>query len=232
MNPVHARFLAGAVARDAARAALCAAVSSLTLLTPTSAQVQTPAPDVIAALAARADPARGQAAFRGCVPCHRNDGLGRPKADIPRLAGQHASVVIKQLSDIRAGRRSNESMKPVVEDPSFTTQVMADIAAHLQRLPVPSGTDKGPGRGVVRGRALYDKDCAVCHGAAGDGSAATFVPMVAAQHHGYLLRELELIRSGERGNSNAEMVKVVKAYTNADLEAVADYMAHLPAPPR
>jgi cytochrome c553 len=54
--------------------------------------------------------------------------------------------------------------------------------------------------------------------------------MVAAQHYRYLLRELVHIGDGSRRNSQAEMVKVVKPYSQAELEAVADHMSRLPPP--
>ena len=56
--------------------------------------------------------------------------------------------------------------------------------------------------------------------------------MVAAQHFGYLRRELDLIRNGERGNSNAEMASLIKHYGAAELQAVADHMSRLPPPTR
>ncbi len=199
-----------------------------------SAAAQQPgiAPDLQAALALRGDVARGREAFDDCSACHRRDALGRPNANIPRLAGQHAAVIVKQLTDIRAGRRINTPMKPLIDVPAITPQTLADLGAYLQSLPVPPDTARGPGTAVAQGKALYDRDCASCHGRAGEGRAAAFYPMVAAQHHGYLLRELQMIRSGERGNSNPEMTKVVQDYAPADLEAVADYMAQLPAPRR
>ena len=69
-----------------------------------------------------------------------------------------------------------------------------------------------------------------CHGAQGEGDAAKFYPMVAAQHYRYLLREVQLIRDGDRRNSNPGMVKVIKPYSSADMEAVSDYMAQFPPP--
>ena len=45
------------------------------------------------------------------------------------------------------------------------------------------------------------------------------------------LGEVIAIRDGSRGNSNAEMVKVVKPYTPAEIEAVSDYMSQM-APPK
>ena len=121
-------------------------------------------------------------------------------------------------------------MKPFVDDPALGAQAFADIASYLQALPITGNLGKGPGTDVARGKALYEKDCAGCHGAQGEGRAEMFQPMLAAQHYSYLLRELGLIRDGGRGNSNAGMVAVVKAYAPADLQAVADYLAQLPRP--
>ncbi len=183
-----------------------------------------------AVLALKGDPARGKAVFDDCAGCHRKDASGRASGAIPRLSGQHASVIIKQIVDIRGGRRLNPPMKPYVDDPDLNTQSFADIASYLQAMPISGPRRKGPGDDVARGKDLYAKDCAACHGGNGEGRADSFYPMLAAQHYSYLLRELDLIRNGGRGNSNAEMVRRVKTYAPADLEAVADYLAQLPPP--
>lgn len=183
-----------------------------------------------AVLDLKGDPARGKEAFEDCAGCHRKDASGRASGAIPRLSGQHASVIIKQIVDIRSGRRLNESMKPVVADPTLNPQAFADIASYLQALPIKGTLGKGPGSDAARGKEFYAKDCARCHGGNGEGRAEMFYPMVAAQHYSYLLRELGLIRDGGRGNSHPEMVAVVKAYAQADLQAVADHMAQLPPP--
>lgn len=54
--------------------------------------------------------------------------------------------------------------------------------------------------------------------------------MVAAQHYRYLLREVVAVRDSSRGDSNAEMVKVVKTYNQAEIDAVSDYMSQMPPP--
>jgi cytochrome c553 len=216
------------------RASLCAAALLAGL--PASAQPGDPASadaDVRAALATRGDPARGLTAFEDCAPCHRKDASGRVNGSIPRLTGQHATVIVKQTVDIRSGRRLNAAMKAVIDEPPpLTVQAIADVAAWLQGLPVAAGNGRGPGTALERGKTLYERDCASCHGAGGEGEAATFRPMVAAQHYAYLLRELNLIRSGERGNSDPAMVKAIRPYADQDLLAVADYMSRLPAPKR
>jgi cytochrome c553 len=123
-------------------------------------------------------------------------------------------------------------MKPLVDEPGITAQVLADIAAYVQALPVPGNNTQGPGNDLALGKRLFDKDCAACHGASGEGQAQRFYPMVSAQHFVYLRRELELIRSGERGNSNADMARLLQAYSATDLHALADHMSRLPATAR
>jgi cytochrome c553 len=51
---------------------------------------------------------------------------------------------------------------------------------------------------------------------------------VASQHFGYLVREMEFIQKGVRGNSHPKMVKAIEKYTRDDIEAVADYMSRMP----
>jgi cbb3-type cytochrome c oxidase subunit III len=59
----------------------------------------------------------GQALFRGgkldegmpaCIGCHAPDGSGLAAAGFPKLAGQHATYVAKQLTDFREGNRTND----------------------------------------------------------------------------------------------------------------------------
>ena len=206
------------------------------LLWPALTGAQTPAWNEIkgelkTALETKGDAVRGAAAFEPCQGCHRKDASGRVSGAYPRLSGQHATVLMKQITDIRAGRRSNLKMEPFIGDHVLTAFEIADIALYLQALPISDEHGKGPGTGVARGKQLYQKDCVECHGAQGEGIAAKFYPMLAAQHYRYLLREVQFIRDGDRRNSNPDMVNVIKPYSNADLEAVADYMASL-APPK
>lgn len=208
----------------------------LTALWGATATAQVPAWNEIkgelkTALQANADMTRGAAAFEPCQGCHRKDGSGRVSGAYPRLSGQHATVLMKQMADIRSGRRSNPKMEPFIDDHVLTPFEIADIAVYLQTLPITAENGKGPGLGLAKGKQLYERDCAGCHGGQGEGDAAKFYPMVAAQHYRYLLREVQLIRDGDRRNANPDMVRVIKPYTSGELEAVADYMAAF-APPK
>jgi cytochrome c553 len=201
------------------------AVAQVTVFLPTDG-------DIRATLALPGDVQRGKDAYAECQTCHRTDASGRSAFNIPRLSGQHASVLIKQLMDIRSGLRVNEEMREYMHDSDLTLQDFADMAAYLQSLPVAGKIGQGPPELVPRGQALYASDCAGCHGEHGEGRAELFFPMLASQHYGYLLRELDLILTGERGNSNPAMPPILKNYVTDDKRAIAAYLAQLPAPRR
>jgi len=180
------------------------------------------------ALRAKGDPLRGEIAFEVCQGCHRSHALGRPDGKYPRLAGQHASVLIKQMTDVRAGRRDNSRMFPFANEHVLGPQDIADVAVYLQGLPVNADNGKGSGSDLARGKALYLKDCATCHGERGEGHGPGFQPRLSGQHYLYLLHEGRAIRDGERRNADPKMVGVIKVYRDADLEAVLDYVSRLP----
>lgn len=180
------------------------------------------------ALGMRGDVVRGEAAFVICQGCHRVGALGRADGSYPRLAGQHATVLVKQLADVRSGRRNNPKMLPFADHLALTTQEMVDIAAYLQQLPVPPDNGRGAGDMLARGERLYLADCATCHGEHGEGKADRFFPRLAGQHYRYLLREGRMIRDGERRNANPDMVAAIEGYSDEDIAAVSDFIARLP----
>lgn len=179
------------------------------------------------ALKAKGDPANGEIAFEVCQGCHGAAALGDVDGSYPRLAGQHASVLIKQLVDVRAGIRDNRKMYPFAEEHVISPREIADIAVYLRGLPVPADHGEGPGEDLARGRALYERDCVDCHGPKGEGDAARFYPRVADQHYLYLLRQMRDIQSGARRNANPEMLELAKPYSYEELLAVIDYMSRL-----
>ncbi len=185
----------------------------------------------IEALTLSGDVENGEEAYEVCSACHLPSGAGRPDGTFPQLAGQHTTVLIKQMADIREGLRDNPIMYPfaiTLIDP----QELADVAAYIETLQIPKDNGKGPGTDLARGSELYAKDCVECHGDQGEGEAAKFYPVLAGQHYKYLLRQIGDIASGRRRNANPDMVEVVKGYSESDLVAVTDYMSRIEWPER
>jgi cytochrome c553 len=187
--------------------------------------------DVRAVLALEPDVAAGERAYASCEACHGADGGGRTDGTFSRIAGQHRSVLVKQLVDIRAGRRKNPVMEPHA-GALVDAQEIADVSAYIERLPPPNGNGQGDGEALETGRRLYARDCARCHGPHGEGDAAAFRPILAGQHYAYLLRQLRAIAGRRRTNGDPPMTHRVADYRDAELRAVADHLSRLAWPQR
>ena len=185
------------------------------------------------ALNKKGDKKAGAEGYEVCGACHLPSGAGRPDGTFPQLAGQHTTVLIKQMADIRAGLRDNPTMYPfaaTLTDP----QELADVSAYIEGLciPVEHGKYEGPDAAmqIAKGKDLYEKQCLECHGKNGEGDKAKFYPVIAGQHYKYLLRQMTEIRDGHRRNANPDMVKVIKPYTDDQLVAISAYQASLKMP--
>ncbi len=187
----------------------------------------------IEALKLKGDKKRGEEAYEVCGACHLPSGAGRPDGTFPQLAGQHTTVLIKQMADIRAGLRDNPTMYPfaaTLTDP----QELADVSAYIESLCIPLEHGKYEGadaaQKIALGKELYEKQCLECHGKTGEGVKDKFYPVIAGQHYKYLLRQMTEIRDGHRRNANPDMVKVIKPYTNDQLVAISAYQSSLVMP--
>lgn len=180
--------------------------------------------------AAATDVARGeQIVHERCFVCHGFDGESSTPA-FPRLAGQHAAYVERQLTDYKSGRRKSDTMAPMVKD-----LVPADFAAlglYFESRPPVSHPVADPAL-ASSGKALYAQGnavsgvppCAACHGADGAGTAA--LPRLAGQHAQYIERQLKAFGQRERTNDNAVMHAVASRLSEQEMKAVAAYVSGL-----
>src|SRR5574343_860645 len=175
----------------------------------------------------------GEEVYEICGACHLPSGAGRADGTFPQLAGQHSTVLIKQMADLRSGERDNPTMYPfasTLTDP----QELADAAAYINSLCIPVDHGKYDGADaavqIAKGKELYEKECLECHGKTGEGNKEKFYPVIAGQHYKYLLRQMTEIRDGKRRNANPDMVKIIKPYTNEQLVAISAYQSSLVMP--
>jgi cytochrome c553 len=188
--------------------------------------------EVEMALALAPDLESGRRIYGVCAGCHEPEGWGRSDGTVPQLAGQHRSVIIKQLADIRAGNRGNLTMYAFASEERIGgPQAVADVAAYVDTLESTSDTGKGPGDDLELGASLYARDCSRCHGEAGEGDAAQYVPRIQSQHYAYLVRQFRWIRDGRRRNANPEMTAQIQGYSRAEMNAVLDYVSRLATSP-
>ena len=178
----------------------------------------------------------GRKVWEICSACHLQEGWGTTDGEYPQLAGQHSTVLIKQLADIRALNRDNPTMYPfAVPDRIGGTQAIADVVAYIERILMNPEHGKGPRKdaeSLAKGKALYHENCAGCHGENGEGDAEEYYPRIAGQHYKYMLRQFEWIRVGKRRNANPEMHEQIKRFTLDEEINVINYVSYLKVDPK
>ena len=172
----------------------------------------------------------GRNIYRECAACHEPEGWGLTTGIVPQIAGQHRTVVIKQLADFRAGNRDSILMAPYATVESIGgAQSVADVAEYISTLEISVENGKGPGTNLETGAKLYADNCAKCHGDNAEGSNEDAAPRLAAQHFNYLERQFNWIREGKRRNTGTKMA-FLEDFSESELEALLDYISRLEPP--
>jgi cytochrome c553 len=231
MNPrnrLHARL--GIAASAGALLLACAAGTAVVDEEALTGRTAAAIAEFRAAIALEPDRARGARLFDTCAACHGADGRGAADGSIPAIAGQHVSVLVKQLVDFRHDRRWDQRMQNFASQHGLQgPQELLDVAAHAESLrrwpPLEGGT--GDSDVLRRGQVVYHRDCGDCHGPLGEGELRRMRPRLAGQHHRYLLRQLEQTAAGTRPGMDAEHVSLIGTLSADERAAVADYLSRL-----
>jgi cytochrome c553 len=187
------------------------------------------------AKAAAASPASAPppAATPPCEACHGAHGEGMAAAHVPRLAGQSADYLQKQLDDYADGTRDNPVMRNFSK--ALKPQQRAQFAARYATLSAPyiAQTTSLDAVRLARGHQLaFQGDearrvqaCNGCHGPDGVGVAYA-APYLAGQSAEYLAAALRAFKQGTRTNDAGEAMRsVAQRLDDADVAAVAGYFA-------
>ena len=164
-----------------------------------------------------------------CSICHGKEGESASPI-YPRLAGQNAEYIARQLADFKSGKRTSDTMKPQAQD--LTPQEMVALGAYFAQKPGKARRAGDPDLLGV-GRYVFEKGnrfsglaaCASCHGAKGHGTPQ--LPRLAGQHPRYVEEQLKQFNKRERTNDNAIMHTVASKLTELEAHAVAEYVATL-----
>lgn len=170
-----------------------------------------------------------------CSACHMPEGWGVEEGTFPQLAGQHRSVLIKQLADIRSRNRDNPTMYPFSLPESIgDEQAVADVAAYIEQLKMNPENGKGEWEEGTpefeAGKKLFKTNCVQCHGEKGEGDAEKLYPKIQGQHYSYMVRQIEWILNGKRRNANPDMVKIIKGFSKEEIAHVINYVSRIQVP--
>jgi cytochrome c553 len=172
-----------------------------------------------------------------CSNCHGLDG-NSISPTYPRLAGQTAEYLSKQLNDFRAHGRSDpvgaEYMWGLSQH--LTDEQIAGLAAYFARQvahpPKVASTDVAL---LASGRKIFENGvpeqgilaCVTCHGPLAEGN--TVFPRLRYQHADYIVKQLDVFQNSH-GRPDTPMDAVVQPLTPEIKRAVAAYLESLPDP--
>lgn len=186
---------------------------------------------VTASAQAAGDAKAGQAKAGVCFGCHGVNGNSTNPA-WPKLNGQHAKYIAKQLADFKSSKRNDPLMLGQVA--GLSAQDMDDLAAFFAKQSATMGqadkTKVALGEKIYRGgnSAKGVAACIGCHSPTGAGNPPAGFPSISGQHADYTVKTLKDFRSGARRNDmNGMMRNVASKMSDKEIEAVASYMSGL-----
>lgn len=184
---------------------------------------------------AAGDAAAGEGKAGLCGGCHGMDGNSED-ATYPRLAGQYAGYIVKQVKDFQKGHRANNDTMAGMAAMVGSDQDAKDIGAFYSTQKMKGSLTKPNKDLVAKGEKLFREGnaksgvygCINCHGDKGKGKAegVSAFPVIGGQHRDYLVKQLTEFRDGKRANDPAGMMSgIAKKLSDAEIKAVSEYLS-------
>jgi cytochrome c553 len=170
-----------------------------------------------------------------CAQCHAYNGASNGSGAFPRVAGQSAYYLAKELRDYASGVRTNAIMAPIAK--ALSADDTANVAAYYSSVNAPYLPSSSPDPVLIsRGKQLATigdaakelQSCNNCHGAGGAGEPPA-IPYLAGQYDLYIASQLTMWQRGLRNNSPDAMADIAKRLDAKDITAVAAYYQQVDA---
>ncbi len=190
---------------------------------------------------AEGDAAAGKTKSATCAACHGADGNSLNPA-WPKLAGQGEKYLLKQLRDVKSGRRNIPEMTGIVA--TLNDQDLQDLAAYYSEGTMQlSGANADDAELLAEGEKLFRggdasrgvSACIGCHSPTGAGNAPAGFPRLSGQHADYIAAQLTNFRTGADDPSNPKartndgdartMRDVAATLSDRQIRALANYIA-------
>jgi len=169
-----------------------------------------------------------------CIGCHGIKGYQASFPEVhkvPMISGQGAKYIAAALNAYKKGERKHPTMRGIAAP--MTDQDIAEISAYYEQ--------QGKGGAAVPEQAapapadvaalLTKGACVSCHGANFSKPIDGSYPKLAGQHADFLYVALKAYKTegnAHVGRGNPIMGGQVKPFSNAELKAMANYIASLP----
>jgi len=194
----------------------------------------------------------GKGSVPACSSCHGADGNGDDNMGTPRIAGQFAVFLRKQLEDFATDKRMDKTMFVMNDNAKgLSAQDRTDVSTYLESISPGSngkmtfgGSDlkeiaanggtvglAHKGKSLVEwGSGQFDQTpvpaCRSCHGYNGRGAPPIY-PRIGGQRYTYLVSQLKAWRDGTRTNdSMGQMQAVAKLLSDEDIHNAAAYLTN------
>ncbi|HEX5674820.1 MAG TPA: c-type cytochrome [Azonexus sp.] len=204
---------------------------------------------LVSTAAVAVDLEKGKEINGTCAACHGDQGAGGKKGEYPRIAGQRVNYIEGQLRNFRSRTRVNIPMFPYTQERELSDSDIKDIAAYLagielsNRMPTYTGKEDALTKllmaervmiipraegNLEHGEAIYQKQCAACHGKTGKGRG--MFPMLVGQYTNYLKRQVDLYLKGDRPHDETGTVGVLNGLKEQDIQDVLAYLTSIQEP--
>ncbi len=175
----------------------------------------------------------GEKKIAMCIGCHGIPGYQSSFPEVhkvPMISGQSGKYIASALDAYKKGDRKHPTMRGIAD--SLSEQDIADVAAYYEQhgkkaAELPAKPAREPSVQVAE--LLKKGACVSCHGDNFAKPIDPSYPKVAGQHADYLFVALKSYKADARnanvGRNNAIMGGIAKQFSNAELKALANYLA-------
>ena len=182
---------------------------------------------------AKGDVEAGKQKIAMCIGCHGIPGYQASFPEVhkvPMISGQSAKYISAALVAYQKGERKHPTMRGIAE--SLSEKDIADVSAYYEQhgktgAELPAKPSREPSVQVAE--LLKKGACVSCHGDNFAKPIDPSYPKIAGQHADYLFVALKSYKADARnanvGRNNAIMGGIAKQFSNAELKALANYLA-------
>ena len=183
----------------------------------------------------KGDAKAGENKIAMCIGCHGIQGYQATFPEVykvPKISGQGAKYITASLAAYKKGDRKHPTMRGIAD--TLSDQDMADVAAYYEQsgqagaAAAPAKASREPSPQVAE--LLKKGACVSCHGENFAKPIDPSYPKIAGQYADYLYATLKAYKNDTHstwGRSNGVMGGVAKQFSNAELKALAGYIASL-----